>query len=173
MRAHCVALFLAVALPASAAAADSVWDSSGAEQGDRDWAKVERLRLRQTIRVLDSDQRSRTGRLTRVSADALTLDVNGVEQKTPRSEVLRIEVKSRTRSALIGLGIGAPAGLGFGYIAGSRANLKSGEKTAAAGLGAGLFAAAGAGIGTLAPSWKTVYRGEPSGSPSRNPAPPK
>lgn len=173
MRAYCVTLLLAVALPAFAAAADSVLSSSRAEQGDTAWAKVERLRLGQTIRALGSDQWSRTGRLTRVTADALTLEVSGAEQKMPRSEVLRIEVKSRVRSALIGLGIGAPAGLGFGYLAGSRANLKSSEKTAAAGLGVGLFAAAGTGIGALAPSWKTVYRREPTGSPPRSPASPK
>ncbi len=165
MRAYCVTLLLTVALPGFAA--DGVLTSSGADHRDTAWAKVERLHLGQTIRVLNSDQRSRTGRLISVTADGLTLEVNGAEQKTLRSEVLRIEVKSRVRSALIGMGIGAPAGLGYGYLAGARANFKADGKAATAGLGAGLFAAAGAGIGALAPSWKTVYRGEPSVSPQK------
>ena len=139
--------------------------ASGAEQAGASWAKVEQLRLGQTIRVLCSDQQSWTGRLAGVSADALVLDVSGTERRAVRSEVLRIEVKSRVISALIGLGIGAGAGVGVGYAAGS--GLKGSERTTAAGLGAGLFAAAGAGIGALCPAWKMVYGGEPSGSPPK------
>ncbi len=139
-------------------AADGGLNSFGAEQGDTSWAKVERLGLGKTIRVLGSDQRSRTDRLTRVTADGLTLEAGGAQQERPRSEILRIEVKSRVRSALIGVGVGATAGLAFGLVSASHEHLKPGEKTAAAGLGAGLFAGAGSGIGALMPSWKTVYR---------------
>jgi len=171
MRMRCIAFYLAVVLPALAAAPGSAKSASGAEQGGTAWAKVEQLRPGQTIRVLCSDQRSWTGRLAGVSADALVLDISGTERRAVRSEVLRIQVKSRVTSALIGLGIGAAAGVGVGYAAGS--GLKGSEKATAAGLGAGLFAAAGAGIGSLFPGWKTVYGAEPSGSPPRNPLPPK
>ncbi len=135
----------------------------GAQPDDVGWTKVQRLRPGQALRALCSGQQTWTGRLVAASDETLTLDVGGFERKIIRSDVVRVDVKSRARSALIGLGIGAPAGLGFGYLAGSRANLKSDEKTASAGLGAGLFAAAGAVIGALLPGWKTVYRGEPPG----------
>jgi hypothetical protein len=148
-------------------------NASAAEQGGSSWANVEQLRLGQNIRVLCSGQRSWTGRLTRVSADAVVLDVSGVERMTVRSEVLRIQVRSRARSALIGLGIGAAGGLGVGYLAASRARLKTDEKTAATAFGAALCAAGGAGIGALVPSWKTVYSGSQSGSPPQSSVPRK
>lgn len=70
MRRYCVTLLLAVVFPAFTAAADAVLKPAEAEQGDAAWVKVERLRLGQTIRVLGSDQRSRTGRLTCVTNEA-------------------------------------------------------------------------------------------------------
>ncbi len=173
MRVHRIAFYLAVVLPGFAAAPESAEHFSEAGQGGKVWAKVERLRPGQTIRVLCSDQRTWTGRLSGVSADMLVLDAGGTERKVTRPEVVRIQVKSRTRSALAGLGIGAAAGVGFGFFAGSRAGLKSAEMAPAAGLGAGLFAAAGAGIGSCFPGWRTVYTSEPSGVSPRNPSPPK
>jgi hypothetical protein len=131
----------------------------GAQPDAAPWSKVLQLRSGQALRVLSSDQRTRTGRLAEVSDDALVLNVGGAEQKIARSDVRRVDVKSRTRSVLIGLGIGAAAGVGIGYAAGSQSNLKSDEKSTAAGLGAAIFAGAGAGLGALVPSWKTVYRG--------------
>jgi hypothetical protein len=118
------------------------------------------LRPGQQIRVLCSDRSIWTGRLAGVSGGQFVLDAGGTQRKVVRPEVLRVEVKSRVSSALTGLGIGAAAGVGFGYMAGSRGGLKSGEVGAAAGLGAGLFAAGGAGIGCLFPRWKTVYRAD-------------
>jgi hypothetical protein len=173
MRVYRIPFYLAVLLPALAVAPGSAKNASGAEQGGTGWAKVELLRPGQTIRVLCSGQRSWTGRLTGVSADALVLEVSGTERKAIRSKIRRIQVKSRATSALIGLGIGAAAGVGVGYAAGSGGGLKSSEVRTAVGLGAGLFAAAGAGIGSLFPGWKTVYGREPSGSPPRNALPPK
>lgn len=173
MRVYSIAFYLAVVFPALAAAPGSAENASGAEQGGTGWAKVERLRSGQTIRVLCSDQRSWTGRLTGVSADELVLEVSGTERKAVRSEVLQVQVKSRARSALIGLGIGAGAGVGVGYAAGSGGGLKSSEVTTAVGLGAGLFAAAGAGVGSLFPCWRTVYRGESSPSQPPNALRPK
>jgi len=135
----------------------------GAQRDHASWARVEQLRLGQTMRVQCSDQRTWTGRVVGVTGETLTLNVDGTERKIPRSDVLRADVKSRARSALIGLGIGAGAGVGVGYAAGS--GLKSSEKTTAVGLGAVLVAPVGAVIGALLPGWKTVYREEPPGSP--------
>ena len=160
MRTYCIAFCLAAVLPALAAEPGSVKYGSAAELGGTAWAQVEQLRLGQTIRVLCSDQRTWTGRLTGVSADALVLDVSGTERKTPRSEILRVDVKSRVRSVLIGLGIGAGLGVGVGAAAGH--SLKGSEKTTAVGLGALLFAPVGAVIGALSPSWRTAYRGDSS-----------
>jgi hypothetical protein len=137
----------------------------GAQRDDASWSKVEQLRSGQTLRVLCSDQRTWTGRLVGVSSDTLTLDVRGTERKIVRLDVVRADVKSRARSALIGLGIGAAAGAGVGYVAGSRSRLKPGEVRTAVGLGTILIAPVGAAIGALSPGWKTVYRGESSGSP--------
>ena len=137
----------------------------GAQRDHASWAKVEQLRLGQTLRVLCSDQRTWTGRLVGVSSYTLILNVGGTERKIVRSDVLRADVKGRARSVLIGLGIGAAAGAGVGYVAGSRAGLKPAEVKTAVGLGTVLFAPVGAGIGALCPSWKTVYRGQLSGSP--------
>lgn len=129
--------------------------ASGAEPPGAGWARVEQLRSGQAVRVLSSGQRTWTGRLARVSADGLVVDVDGAGRETARSEVLRVQVKSRTKSILIGLGIGAGIGAGVGYAAGS--GLKDDEKATAAGLGALLVAPAGALIGALAPGWKTIY----------------
>ncbi len=137
----------------------------GAQRDHASWAKVEQLRLSQTMRVLCSDQRTWTGRLVGVSSDTLILNVGGTERKIGRTDVVRADVRSRTRSALIGVGIGAAAGAGVGYAAGSGSNLKSSEVTTAVVLGTVLIAPVGAVIGALFPGWKTVYRIEPSGSP--------
>lgn len=134
--------------------------ASGAERPDANWEKVNQLRRGQTVRVLCSRQ-AWTGRLTKITEEGLTLDVGGTEKKAARSEVIRVQSQSRAKSALIGLAIGAPAGVGFGYAIGHRSNLKSGEMGPAVGFGAALFAAAGAGIGALVPAWKTVYEASP------------
>ena len=171
MRTRAIASYLVVLLSGPAAAPGSAANASGAGQDGTGWAKVERLRPGQTIRVLCSDLQRWTGQLRGVSADGLVLEVRGTERKAVRSEVLGIQVKSRAVSALIGLGIGAAAGVGVGYAAGG--GLKSSEATTAVGLGAGLFSAAGAGIGSLFPGWKTVYGRQPSGSPPRTALPDK
>ncbi len=168
MRTCYFALSLGALIATMSAAPANAQSASGGDRDGTSWANVERLRPGNTIRLLCSGQRLWTGRLTRVSADSLALEDGGTGRTVARSEVLRVEVKSRLRSTLIGLGIGAAAGLGFGYLAGSRSGLKSDEKAAAVGLGASLFAGAGAGLGALAPSWKLVYSGEPSGSPPRD-----
>ncbi len=157
-----IAFYLAVVLPALAAAPGSGNDDSEADRGGTAWARVEQLRPGQTIRVVCAGQRSWTGRLSAVSADTVVLDVGGTQRKVTRSEVQQVQVKSRARSALIGLGIGAAAGVGVGYAAGSRSGLKSSEANTAVGLGAVLFAGGGAGIGALFPGWKTVYQGNTS-----------
>lgn len=144
-------------------------DAFGAQQDHANWAKVEQLRLGQSMRVLSSDQRTWKGRLVKVSSDTLILNVDGNERKLGRSDVVRADVKSRVRSTLIGLGIGAAAGAGVGYAAGSRSNLKSSEVTTAVVLGTILIAPVGAVIGALFPGWKTVYRADPPGSPQPPP----
>ncbi len=169
---RCIAFCLAV-VPALGDAFGGAPGASAAEHAGTAWARVERLQTGRSIRVLCSNQRSWAGRLVGVSADTLVLDVGGTERKATRSEVVWVQAKDRAKSALIGLGIGAAAGVGFGYAAGSRAGIKSGEITTAVGLGAGLFGAAGAGIGSLFPQWTTIYGGQPSGSPPRNPLLPK
>jgi hypothetical protein len=135
-------------------------------QGDyAGWAKVEELRLGQTLRVVCSDQQTWTGGLAGVSGNTLTLYVGGAERRTARSNVLRVDVKSRAKSTLIGLGIGVAAGAGVGYAAGRGSRLKSSEVTTAVGLGTLLIAPVGALIGALFPGWKTVYHRDPSDSP--------
>ncbi len=169
MRIECIPLYLTAMLPALAAASGIAGNTLATEEGGTAWATVERLQVGQAVRVLCPGQRSWTGRLAAVTAEAVVVNVGGIERKTPRSEVLQVQVKSRARSALIGLGIGAGAGVGIGYAAGSGGGLKSGESATAAALGAGLFGAAGAGVGSLFPGWKTVYRESPS-EPQNAPA---
>ena len=108
----------------------------------------------------------------RITEEGLALEVGGTEKKAARSEIVRVQSRSRAKSALMGLGIGAVAGVGFGYAVGHRSNLKSGEMGPAVGFGAALFAAAGAGIGAMAPAWKTVYEASPppGGSSVREPS---
>lgn len=135
--------------------------ASGAEHAGANWEKVERLRPGQTVRVQCSGRQAWTGRLTKVTEEGVTLDVRGTEKNAARSEMIRVQTQGRAKSALIGVAIGAPAGIGFGYAVGHRSNLKSGEMGPAVGLGAALFAAAGAGIGAMVPAWKTVYEASP------------
>lgn len=166
-----IVFYLSAILPVITAAQGNAETSSAGERGDAAWAKVERLRPGQEIRVLGSGRQSWTGRLTEVSADALVLDIGASKRKLAQSEVSEVQVKSRAKSALIGLGVGAGLGVGVGFAAGN--SLKSDEKGAAVGLGALLFAPAGAALGALAPTWKTVYRTMPPGSQPKNLSPPK
>jgi len=145
--------------------AQVAFNAFAAQRDSGSWAKVEQLRVGQSLRVQCSDQRTWKGRLVGVSSDALILNADGTERKIARSDVIRADVKSRVRSTLIGLGIGAAAGAGVGYAVGRGSNLKSSEVTTAVGLLTLVIAPVGAVIGALSPGWKTVYRGGASGSP--------
>jgi hypothetical protein len=126
------------------------------------WAIVERLRPGQTVRVQNRDQRRWTGRLSAVSAEGLLLTVDGVEHKAARSEVVRVQVRSRKMPAVIGLGFGVALGLAVGRLVSTDS-----AREIAAGMANGVLVCApiGAGIGALFKSWWTVYHNQSPPTP--------
>ena len=134
-----------------------VGNAFGAGGNAGNWERVQQLRTGRTVQVRNADQRMLKGHLVEVTADGLTLEVEGATKKVARADVAQVQVNKQARSVLIGLGIGLAAGIGTGAAVGY-AEVAS-PAQGAAGFGA-IFGAIGAGVGALLPPWKTVYRVE-------------
>jgi hypothetical protein len=105
------------------------------------------------------------GQFKAADEDALVMIIANDEQRLPRATVSRVSVKKpghRLRNVLIGLGIGAAAGLSLGAIADARCTGKCVEGTMPLGkeVGTPLGLLIGAIIGVALPTggWREVYR---------------
>ncbi len=130
----------------------------------QDWGNVKRLGPGEKIRVSMSDRKSYQGDLRRASEDSIVLATASGEQSLPRAGVVRLATKHpghRARNTLIGLGIGAGAGLAIGAATdhGCNGNCFFGNN-----VGKEILTPFGAIVGTVVGvlwptgGWKDVYR---------------
>jgi hypothetical protein len=105
------------------------------------------------------------GQFNAADADALVMTTASGQQRLARATVVRVSVKKpghRGRNTLIGLGIGAAAGLTLGAVADARCTGKCIEGNMPLGkeIGTPFGALIGAIIGVAIPTggWREVYR---------------
>ena len=88
---------------------------------EQSWETLRQLQVRQEIQVVDMNLKSLKGTFVGVSKEAISLRVENDEIAIQRANVLRVSLRekpNRSRNALIGLGMGAAAGLVAGVVAG-------------------------------------------------------
>ncbi len=117
------------------------------------------------IQVRTTGNKRYRGQFKAADEDALVMIVANDEQRLPHATVSRVSVKKpghRLRNLLMGLGIGAAAGLSLGAIADARCTGKCIEGTTPLGkeVGTPLGLLIGAIIGVALPTggWREVYR---------------
>jgi hypothetical protein len=124
------------------------------------------LEVGQKIEVVDMNLKSLKGTFVGVSDAAISIRTDKEETAVERANVMRVSARGgkRGRNALIGLAIGAAAGITTMAIAQAKATETGPAFTGegAAWLAAGAFwgGGIGAGIGALFPSHRTIYRVE-------------
>jgi len=138
-----------------------------AQSAQDSWDNVKQLKPGQQIRVVLNDAKSYTGQMGSVSDEGLVIRTGGGEQTLERQNILRVSSQGKShrgRNALIGLAVGAGAGvvigvaspeLGQGKCAqGSCINAEAPTLTGFVG------AAAGTALGAVLPTggWHDVYR---------------
>jgi small nuclear ribonucleoprotein (snRNP)-like protein len=131
------------------------------------WESLKQLASGQEVQVVLNDAKSYRGQLQSVGDDALVLRLATGEQTFERQNVLRVSTRGkghRGRNTLIGLAVGAGAGvivgvaspeLGQGKCA--QGSCINAESAALAGF---VGAAVGTGVGAVLPTggWHDVYR---------------
>jgi hypothetical protein len=138
-----------------------------AQQARDSWDSLKGLAPGQQIRVVLNDAKSYSGQFQRLSDEGLAIRTGGGEQTFERQNILRVSSQGkrhRGRNALIGLAVGAGAGVAVGVASpelgqgkcaqGSCINAESATLTGFVG------AAIGAGLGAVLPTggWHDVYR---------------
>ena len=141
---------------------------AGAQAPEQSWDNLKTLREGEKIQVVDQKLKSLKGTFVSFSDEAVTLQVGKDTVAVQRADVFRVSSQKgmgRGKHALVGLAIGAGAGLALGMA--SCAYVTDQNKCKAsdlAGLGAAeaaLFGGIGAGVGALVPaSHPTIYRAE-------------
>ena len=133
-----------------------------AQTGQDSWDNLKALGVGERIQVVDQKLKSLTGTFVAVTEEAISFQVGQDSVTVQRPEVLRVSSRERTRrgrNALIGLGIGAAAGVAIGVLsAASDPETTEREYPLAAVGGAVLFGGVGAGVGAAIPSYPTIYR---------------
>jgi hypothetical protein len=139
------------------------------EPGEHSWGNLQRLRVGQKIEVVDTNLKKHKGAFLSFSDEAISLRVKKQEVGVQREDVFRVSLREkskRLRNALIGLAIGAGAGVAAIEIC---AQASSGSLPCAGqdfravayailvpvggGIGAGIGAA-------FPPGYQTIYRAE-------------
>lgn len=136
-------LLLLIDITASAAGWDSVWQIPAN-------SKTNVTRKSDTVK----------GTFVRANEEAIVLRGASGEVSIPRGEVKRVKVADssrRMRNGLLGVAIGAAAGIGIGFgVCPGCANEGHGGKYIGPGVAIG--AAAGAAAGFLPTAYRTVYK---------------
>lgn len=137
-------------------------------QPARDWASLGHtpvISAGTEIEARTTANKRYRGQFKAVDDDTLVLSIASGEQRLTRATVSRVSVKKRRhrlQNMLIGLGIGAAAGLTLGAIADARCTGKCVEGTTPLGKYAGtaLGSLIGTIIGVALPTggWREVYR---------------
>jgi hypothetical protein len=125
------------------------------------WQNLNQLRPGQRIEVVDGKMKSTAGTFSAVTEEGLSLQVGKHVISIPRANVFSVKdrtVSHRGRNTLIGLAVGAGAGLAIGAIKGATYH-EEGETAVFVSvwtpIGAGIGATAGA---TLPSRPVTIYR---------------
>ena len=132
------------------------------------WSNLSRLRAGQKIEVVDMKLKPVAGNFTAFSEGAITLLVGKDQVSIARANVFSVKnrgISHRRRNTLLGLGIGAAAGLAIGAIKGA-AYHEEGEipvfLMVSTPIGAGIGGALGA---ALPAGHVTVYRAKARSTP--------
>ncbi len=163
-----VILFLAPALASGQAvnAPDRLWAAQPQAAADETgWSNLQQLRVGQRIEVVQMNLKSLQGTFLRFSEGVISLRVKKQEVAVQREDVFRVSLREkskRLRNALIGLAIGAGAGVAAAEIsvrtdqpiARFRGEYRSIAYTVLVPVGLGV----GAGIGAAFPGYQTIYR---------------
>lgn len=140
-----------------------------AEQGSGSWQDVKRLQIGRRVEVVDMRLRSVRGTLADVSDEAVSIQAGGDRLTIEREQVLRVtdrERSRRLRNTMLGLAIGAGAGLAIGAAA--DASFTEDDENIAKMLFTPIGAGIGAGLGAAFTGFHTVYRTDRRGE---DPAP--
>jgi hypothetical protein len=153
-------------LPACLAAA--VFCASICAQSARDWVSLghaTEISAGAEIEARTTGNKRYRGQFKAADGDALVMTTASGEQRLARGTVSRVSVKTqghRGRNTLIGLGIGAAAGLTLGAVADARCTGKciEGNRPLGKEVGTALGALIGTIIGVAIPTggWREVYR---------------
>jgi hypothetical protein len=136
-----------------------------AQTANTDWANVKRIAAGEEIRVSMSDGKSFRGQLQSSTADSLIMVAANSQQTLARPQVAKIATKRdshRMRNTLIGLGLGAGAGLAGGAV--EDHSDCAGRCGFGNNLGKVIFTPLGAVVGTVVGvawptgGWHEVYR---------------
>lgn len=153
-------VFLGVMMAIPLKAADT-------RNGSGNWDNLKKLAPGDQIQIVLNDAKSYRGEFQTVSDDAIVSRLETGEQTFVRQDVLRVSTKAqshRGRNALIGLAVGAGAGV---IVAVASPELGTGKCEQRSCIDAGTVSALGvvggaigAGIGAVIPTggWRDVYR---------------
>lgn len=132
------------------------WTQAGLDS----WENLSALRPGQKIQIVETKLKSHFGTFVGYTADTISMRVGKSEVTVPKSDVLRVSDRERShtgRNALIGMGVGAAAGIAAGAIAAATYH-EPGEGwlytlfTLPAGAGAGAV------VGAAISHYPTIYR---------------
>ncbi len=140
------------------------------EPGKNSWENLQQVRVGQKIEVVDTNLKKYKGTFLSFSEEAISLRVKKQEVGVQREEVFRVSLRKkskRLRNALIGMAIGAGAGVALAAAENSRTcgdqpfascfDLDFGAITYAVLVPVG--GAVGAGVGAaFPPGYQTIYR---------------
>ncbi len=134
-----------------------------AQKPEDSWENLRQLSPGQKIEVVDMNLKSLRGAFMSFSDEAISLRTDDGEKSLERANVMRVSASGgkRGRNALIGLAIGAGAGLAVGAAVNAHLRETTGPDIlaeAAVPLGGAIGAGAGAGIGAAFPGSRTIYR---------------
>ncbi len=138
-----------------------------AEPGISDWNNLQQLRAGQRIEVVQMNLKSLQGTFLSFSEEAISLRVGKDEVGVQREEVFRVSLRKkskRLRNVLIGLAIGAGAGVAVVEICAQASSgfspcLGQDFRAIAYAVLVPVGGAVGAGVGaTFPPGYQTIYR---------------
>jgi hypothetical protein len=132
-----------------------------AQSPENNWDNIKRLRAGQQIAVVNEKMKTATGKFSAVTEDAISLQVDNITVSIPRANVFSVKDRTashRGRNTLIGLAVGATAGLAVGAIKGGT-YYEEGETAVFVAVWTPIGASIGATAGAVLPSGTvTIYR---------------
>jgi hypothetical protein len=148
-------LFLALALPALAAAAAA----------KHDWERIGQVSPSQKVIIHLATGKTVSGTIREVTAEGLTLLRRGRPLELRRADVLEIGRRSRRTAALVGFATGAGIGVALGAAKArditDRNNPSAQERLGVAAAIGGFFGGIGAGLGAAIGTEVTIYQATP------------